>query len=218
MPNMILECFEYNQHFVAMMNIINHAKLFNKEGKFEKHHIIPRCFYKKKGLEVDNTESNLVNLTIEEHRKVHQLAYLCAKEIVTSSLEYAKRLMNRESLSGMTLDSEWRTNISIAIRKRFEDPNARAKCANPRYGKDNPMYGKRPHNYGQKMDEAQKIKISKTKKELGQSKGKNNPMYGKNAWAIACSRKTAEQIEAIRKSKSEKMKEYHRQRREGGTK
>lgn len=66
---MILECFEYNQHFVAMMNIINHARLCNVEGKFEKHHIIPRCFYKNKGLEVDNSSSNLVNLTIEEHKK-----------------------------------------------------------------------------------------------------------------------------------------------------
>ena len=39
-------------------------------------------------------------------------------------------------------------------------------------------------------------------------------MYGKDAWAISCSRKTPEQIEATRKSKSEKMKEYNRRRRE----
>lgn len=39
-------------------------------------------------------------------------------------------------------------------------------------------------------------------------KGENNPMYGKNAWEIAASRKTTEQIEATRKSKSEKMKAF----------
>lgn len=38
--------------------------------------------------------------------------------------------------------------------------------------------------------------------------GENNPMYGKDAWAIARARKTPEQIEATRKSKSEKMKEF----------
>ena len=37
-------------------------------------------------------------------------------------------------------------------------------------------------------------------------KGENNPMYGKNAWNIACSKKSKEEIEATRKSKSEKMK------------
>ena len=39
-------------------------------------------------------------------------------------------------------------------------------------------------------------------------KGENNPMYGKNAWEMACSHKTPEEIEATRKSKSEKMKAF----------
>ena len=38
--------------------------------------------------------------------------------------------------------------------------------------------------------------------------GSNNAMYGKNAWAIACSRKTPEQIEATRQSKREKMSAF----------
>ena len=68
--------FEYNQHFVAMMNIINKAKLFPpKEG--HKHHIIPKCWFKKNNLEIDNSETNLVLLTEEEHCKVHKLAALC---------------------------------------------------------------------------------------------------------------------------------------------
>lgn len=51
-----------------------------------------------------------------------------------------------------------------------------------------------------------------TQKENAQNSkdmsGQNNPMFGKDAWAIACSRKTPDEIEAIRKSKSEKMKAY----------
>lgn len=40
---MIDKVFEYNQHFVAMMNIINAARLNTpKEG--HKHHIIPKCW------------------------------------------------------------------------------------------------------------------------------------------------------------------------------
>lgn len=52
------------------------------------------------------------------------------------------------------------------------------------------------------------------KKISNATKGNRNPMYNKNAWAIACSRKTPEQIEATRKSKSEKMKKYWEQKRQ----
>lgn len=38
--------------------------------------------------------------------------------------------------------------------------------------------------------------------------GKNNPMYGKNAWAIACNKRTDEEIELIKASKSKKMKQF----------
>lgn len=117
---MILECFEYNQHFVAMMNVINHAKRCNVEGEFEKHHIIPRCFYRKKGLEIDNSETNLVYLTLEEHQKVHQLAYLCAKEFMKTSLKYAANMMNRNSMCGK--NNPWYGNHhSAETRKKMAE-------------------------------------------------------------------------------------------------
>lgn len=76
---MILECFEYNQHFVAMMNIINAARI-NPPKEGHKHHIIPKSWYKFYNLKVDNSPSNLILLSIEDHKKVHKLAYRCAKE------------------------------------------------------------------------------------------------------------------------------------------
>ena len=76
---MITQVFEYNQHFVAMMNIINAAKL-NPPKEGHKHHIIPRCWFKMNNLSVDNSKDNLVLLSYEDHVKVHKLAYLCALE------------------------------------------------------------------------------------------------------------------------------------------
>lgn len=76
---MILEVFEYNQHFVAMMNVINAARI-NPPKEGHKHHIIPKCWYKFHNLKVDNSPSNLILLSIEDHKKVHKLAYRCAKE------------------------------------------------------------------------------------------------------------------------------------------
>jgi len=93
--NDILQVFEYNQHFVAMMNIINHSKL-NPPTSGHKHHIIPRCWFKMNGQEVDNSKNNLVLLTYEDHIKVHKLAYLCAKDNkFKSKMTYAYHILTK---------------------------------------------------------------------------------------------------------------------------
>ena len=74
-----VQLFEYNQHFVAMMNTINAARL-NPPIKGHKHHIIPRCWFKMNNLDVDNSDDNLILLTVEDHIKVHKLITLCVKD------------------------------------------------------------------------------------------------------------------------------------------
>lgn len=93
---MITQVFEYNQHFVAMMNIINAARL-NPPTKGHKHHIIPRCWYKKNNLPVDNSKDNLVLLSEEDHIKVHRLSILCA---ANSQLKYRMALAVHRLLKG----------------------------------------------------------------------------------------------------------------------
>lgn len=107
----ILDVYEYNQHFVAMMNIINAARL-NLPESGHKHHIIPKCWYKMNNLPVDNSENNLVMLTPEEHIKVHQLSILCAKDdIMKSKMGFAvKRLLNG-NFSGMKHTEETKALI-----------------------------------------------------------------------------------------------------------
>lgn len=73
------EVYIYNQHFVAMMNIINAARL-NPPCKGHKHHIIPRCWFKMNNLPVDNSKDNIVLLTYEDHCKVHKLLTICVKD------------------------------------------------------------------------------------------------------------------------------------------
>ena len=75
---MILECFDYNQHFVAMMNVVNLARR-NPPEKGHKHHIIPKCWFKANNLQIDNSPANLVKLSYEQHLKVHLLASYCIK-------------------------------------------------------------------------------------------------------------------------------------------
>lgn len=100
---MILDVFEYNQHFVAMMNVINAAKL-NPPKRGHKHHIIPKCWYKMNNLEIDNSKNNLVLLTKADHIKVHKLAALCSK---------TKELKNKMLCSVCILEHR-KTNVDLA--------------------------------------------------------------------------------------------------------
>ncbi len=171
----ILECFEYNQHFVAMMNIINYARLTNKNGNFQKHHIVPRCWFKKHNLPVDNTENNLVNLTVEQHRKVHILASLCATTIMKASLKYAAIAMNRGDMFcshnpfyGCKHDDSYKHKMSVLQKNRIHTEEEIKKMSLSKKGKPS-------HNKGKPMSEEQKQKIRdywKTHIRIPWNKGK----------------------------------------------
>lgn len=161
----MLNCFVYNQHFVAMMNIINYARLTNKEGEFELHHIIPRCYFNKHNLPVDNSEKNLVTLTVEQHRKVHKLAALCATDEMKPSLKFAASLMNRDSvvgennpMYGVKCNDEKRKKISNSVKQAYKEGRLNVNCEN------NGMHGKHSWCFGKHLSEETKKKISETKK------------------------------------------------------
>lgn len=118
----ILEVFEYNQHFVAMMNIINMAKL-NKPVKGHRHHIVPRSWFKWKGYEIDNTKDNLVLLTAEDHLKVHKLSVLCAKDayIKGAMMAAVGLLSDGERPLGIHPSEETKSKIKATVHKWYKD-------------------------------------------------------------------------------------------------
>ena len=153
---MILDVFEYNQHFVAMMNIINSSRLSPpKSGHM--HHIIPKCWFKMKHLPIDNSEANLVLLSYEDHVKVHKLAYMCAKSsIFKGRMAYAyHRLTQGDVVSNDCFKGE--------------------KCA---------MYGKHHSEESRKkMSEARKrhtVSEVWRRSKSESMKGEKNPFYGKH--------------------------------------
>ena len=135
---MIEKVYEYNQHFVAMMNVINAARL-NPPESGHKHHIIPRCWFKMNNLPVDNSEDNLVLLSYEDHQKVHKLAVLCAcSSIMKSRLAYAyHRLTHGEVLDNNLWKSE---NHPLYGKHRSEETKRKMSAAHK--GKTSPMKGK----------------------------------------------------------------------------
>ena len=114
-PHSLPLVFVYNQHFVAMLNIINAARL-NPPAKGHKHHIIPRCWFKMNNLPVDNSADNLVLLTYEDHVKVHKLAIFCSyNSTFKAKMSFAYYRLAREastSIIGIKFSDEHRRKIS----------------------------------------------------------------------------------------------------------
>lgn len=135
--NRIMQCFIYNQHFVAMMNVINAARL-NPPESGHKHHIVPRCWFKMNNLPVDNSKDNLVLLSYEDHCKVHKLAYLCTTDKMKRNMAYAyHRLTKGELVSVEALKGE-----NCAVYGRRHTDEEKENLHNKLKGRTSPMKGK----------------------------------------------------------------------------
>lgn len=175
---MILDVFEYNQHFVAMMNIINSAKL-NPPESGHKHHIVPRCWFIMNNLPIDNSEDNLVLLSYEDHVKVHKLSILCAgTPELKSKMGFAVKRLLKGAFSGMHHTEESRRKISEARKGHNFSDETKKKMSESHKGKKNPMYG--THRIGEKSPFIGKHHSEEARKKISESLlGKKRGPYKK---------------------------------------
>lgn len=190
--NNILEVFEYNQNFVAMMNVINAARL-NPPESGHKHHIIPKCWFKWNNLSIDNSDINLVKLTYQDHCKVHKLAYLCAKTPkMRSAMSLAAHRLDKEIIGcPYIFTEEHRKKLSEANKGRKHSDEAKKHMSEASKGR--PGYWKGKHlteeakrkisiNSGSRTKEARE-RVSK------QFKGKPNPHKVHAHWKLVDGRR-----------------------------
>lgn len=64
----------------------------------ERHHILPKAYYKLKRLKIDNSADNLVSLSFADHCKAHWLLYYCTKD----RLQYASQTAFVIMVNGLT--------------------------------------------------------------------------------------------------------------------
>lgn len=75
---LISDIFDKNNiYYQKMIDIINNPNPLN-EKYTEKHHIIPRFVYKDINSEIDNSEDNLIELSIKNHILIHYYAAKCS--------------------------------------------------------------------------------------------------------------------------------------------
>lgn len=63
-------------YFDKMLQLIKNPNPLNEEYT-ERHHIIPRFIYKDNNLPIDNSDENVVKLSIKNHILVHYYAAKC---------------------------------------------------------------------------------------------------------------------------------------------
>lgn len=71
-----------NEYFYSYLELLNEN--FNTvpvKGKTQQHHIIPRNYFKKNNMSVDNSENNLITLYFKDHVLAHYYLSLCMIDI-----------------------------------------------------------------------------------------------------------------------------------------
>ena len=84
-----LDGFIDNEHLNKYTQLVERNRRTSRFGaNINAHHIIPRSWFKMKKLPVDNSLSNIVNLTYRNHVLAHYYLCLCT----TDQLQYANQL------------------------------------------------------------------------------------------------------------------------------
>jgi hypothetical protein len=71
----IIEDNDYFEKYIQL--IIDNKQTKKQKYKTQRHHIIPKSYYKHKSLQVDNSSDNLVNLLYKDHILAHYYLCLC---------------------------------------------------------------------------------------------------------------------------------------------
>lgn len=85
-----LNIFKNNKYLdLYIQKIEENSNVEYVKGQMEKHHIIPRAYFKINGLKIDNSKNNLVYLSHFDHCLVHYYLCLCLEGELKYKNEYA---------------------------------------------------------------------------------------------------------------------------------
>ena len=78
---LLYDVCEENEYFDKYIDLVSKNKYTIKQKfKTQQHHIIPKAYFKRNNLKIDNSEENLVNLLYKDHVLAHYYLYKCVKD------------------------------------------------------------------------------------------------------------------------------------------
>ena len=139
-----------NEYYRKYIELIDYAKSeeYELQEYYEKHHIVPRSFYEKKHMSIDNSDDNLVALNLQDHFMAHWYITKCCVQKMKRSMEYAVVLMsNMVNCKTNREDTAIAKAVAFALSKvdKMRIPvseETRMKMAEAKTGENNPMFGK----------------------------------------------------------------------------
>ena len=157
-----------NEYYRKYIELIDYAKSeeYELQEYYEKHHIVPRSFYEKKHMSIDNSDDNLVALNLADHFMAHWYITKCCVQKMKRSMEYAVVLMS-----------------NMVNCKTNREDTAIAKAVAFALSKVDKMKIPMSEKTRRKISEAKTgiIFTEEQKKKLSEAKtGENNPMFGKH--------------------------------------
>ena len=102
---------EYLDQYLKLTKINSNAKYL------ERHHILPKAYYRLKNLKVDNTKNNIIKLSFANHCKAHWLLYFCTKD----ELKYANQTAFAIMMNGITKHIKDYTEADFIELQKLKD-------------------------------------------------------------------------------------------------
>ena len=163
-----------NEYYRKYIELIDYAKSeeYELQEYYEKHHIVPRSFYEKKHMSIDNSDDNLVALNLQDHFMAHWYITKCCVQKMKRSMEYAVVLMsnmvncktNREDTAiakavAFALSKVDKMRIPVSEEHRRKISEALSGEKHPLFG----MTGEKAYWYGKHHSEETKKKMASSK-------------------------------------------------------
>lgn len=137
-----LGIFEDNEYLDFYCILIENNKNTKKEKfKTQKHHIIPKCYYRLNNFNINNSKDNLVNLLYKDHIIAHHYLCLCIK----SADKLLKYRLDNSFLHLIKADSTNKlkiNNFDLAALDNYQKIYEEWKILNSEIQKGKPAWNK----------------------------------------------------------------------------
>ncbi len=157
-----VDCFEQNIFYQKYLQLIELNRETPSDVNTHCHHIIPKCFFKYKGIVIDNSRDNKINLTFCDHLLAHYYLANCTVGKYKYGMQCAMRYLTKgfeyEEIINVIPDWEKeyiKYNRAISEKQKGHIVSDKVRAAVSKAHK-----GKPAHNKGKPMSQSQKEKLS----------------------------------------------------------
>lgn len=227
-------CDISSSYFDKILDIITNPNPLNEEY-IENHHIIPRFIYRDLNIPIDNSNFNLIELSIKNHILIHYyMAKCCFKQYKWKCLNSVLRTLGNIKLSDFENHinelSEQIADTKKMLRENGLPEEIKKKCGwnhnrfteEERKEKFGWWKGKHSPKLGTKLTNEQRQNISKarkgkckghivseeTRRKIGE-KAKNRIVGPKNIDSVNKSKQTNERVMFVKRKEYEIYKQTH---------